>query len=1114
MSEHVTTSVREPATSAELVDPSSTPTQDRQSDITRFSVMGGYSITGLLGEGAMGKVYRANHDLLGRPAAIKVLHKEHADKQAIERFFREARAASAIEHPGIVKVYEVGENDEGSFLIMEMLEGEDLEARLQREQRLDVQDAARFAVQIASALEVAHANNIVHRDLKPGNLFVIKDDQVSGGERIKILDFGIAKVQATEKMPNTNATRSDMLLGSPAYMSPEQCRGADKVDGRADLYSLGCILFEMLCGRPPFDQQVVAAVIAAHMRQEPPTLTSLRPEISPELERIVMRLLAKEPAERFQSAAQFIEAMIQGAGHSLVLDNVSKTLIGASRLLTAIIVDSKRRRWFGLFTALTLAAIGLFVVLTLRSADSPEQPQTSVGQTKLIADDAVNNTLPAAKRPRLRVRMLADGTNKKRADAKQFENKQFIDLENMDLSIEEILNGQLSIKMANTIELIQFSEQTHPVITWNIDSDPPGAEVLFKEDKTALVEGKRTPVSVEFDIVTREDILIVRLDGYEDEEIAARFDSSMNKLIKLEPIRTVEIATEPSGSAVFDGSVKLSNTPWTTTVRRRSTARTLTIKHPDYEHHEIKIGPREPDPGVITLQPLLEVTIDSRPKGAHIVTESDEFVAKTPWTTKLSRRSQDRNLLLRYPKYEDYPFTLGPNVNWELFDQGPIPLLPLVKLAVRTVPKKATILDESGQPIATTPWTQLVSRKDPERMLTITAPRYEEYSLAYGANLELPRRIKLTKIPVLSVNSRPGKVDVFGPDGDKLGNTPMRIPLSSKQGSLALVLRSPTHEDLSVLLESGKRPPKRYVLKPLPRVRIDSKPRKASVYDESGKRLGQTPLRLTFAKDKKPFNLTLRKNGFQDKELLLTYGQSTTKRVALVPLKSAVAIRTSPSDVGVFSPRGKKLGDTPMSLAMDSTSPPMEIVLRRDGYREQQITVRYGDELPKKFVLTRLIAIKLDSKPSGATVTNSKGTRLGQTPLSMEVDKSDDPLTFIFERAGYEPKTVRVVPKRDYGQRITLTRLPQQVAIAIASQPSGVEVWVANKMVGRTPYTRTQLETSGRTDFWLRRKGYHSRRVRVKNNENRRESIKLETCDAPNEDDIMLGIINPNECKN
>jgi serine/threonine-protein kinase len=277
-------------------------------------LIGQYRVTGILGRGGMGIVYAARHTLLGRPAAVKVLLPRLSDDQEIvTRFFNEARAATAIRHPGIVEVYDFGWTDDGAaFIVMEHLQGETLRDRRKRGP-MPWSLALTVTRQIAGALAAAHAKGIVHRDLKPDNVFLVPDSEVPGGERIKLLDFGIAKLAdlATEK----SVTRTGSVIGTPTYMAPEQCRGV-AVDSRVDLYSLGCILFELIGSRPPFVGEGEGEVLAAHIHVPPPALGSLVRDLPHEIEVLVQRLLVKAPIDRVQSADEVIR-LIDAASATL-----------------------------------------------------------------------------------------------------------------------------------------------------------------------------------------------------------------------------------------------------------------------------------------------------------------------------------------------------------------------------------------------------------------------------------------------------------------------------------------------------------------------------------------------------------------------------------------------------------------------------------------------------------------------------------------------------------------------------------------------------------------------------------------------------------------------------
>jgi serine/threonine-protein kinase len=274
--------------------------------------IGKYTILRKLGEGGMGAVYLGRHANIGTRAAIKVLLPHHLhNRNVARRFFNEARATAKIKHTGLVEVFDFGELEDGSsYLVMELLEGETLAARISR-RALGPALAAEVGRQIASAVAAAHAEGIVHRDLKPENIFLVADADMPHGVRAKVLDFGIAKLRANG---GTNRTASELLLGTPAYMAPEQCKGAAGVDHRTDIYAIGCVLFEMACGRVPFPYDNWADLIMAHLNEEPPDPLTLAPAMPMSLRDAILMCLAKNPARRFASSSELVTALNALAG--------------------------------------------------------------------------------------------------------------------------------------------------------------------------------------------------------------------------------------------------------------------------------------------------------------------------------------------------------------------------------------------------------------------------------------------------------------------------------------------------------------------------------------------------------------------------------------------------------------------------------------------------------------------------------------------------------------------------------------------------------------------------------------------------------------------------------
>src|SRR4029077_11355875 len=285
---------------------------------SRFSAMVGkkinnYELRELVGDGAMGVVYLAEHPVLRRRVAVKLLKRQYLESPSlVTRFVNEARAAAAIHHPNVIEVIDVGMiENEVPYIMMEFLDGEPLSRRLTRE-RLGVGKAVDITIQAARAVSASHAMEIIHRDLKAENLFLVSDPMSPGGERVKVLDFGIANLRPDWAGSDGPKTRTGVIFGTPAYMSPEQCRGLnDEVDAATDIYALGCILFEMLCGRAPYVSPGWGDVLMMHMSDDIPVPSTDNPRVPPALDKVVRTALAKKKADRFSNMRDMHRALAQ-----------------------------------------------------------------------------------------------------------------------------------------------------------------------------------------------------------------------------------------------------------------------------------------------------------------------------------------------------------------------------------------------------------------------------------------------------------------------------------------------------------------------------------------------------------------------------------------------------------------------------------------------------------------------------------------------------------------------------------------------------------------------------------------------------------------------------------
>ncbi len=268
-------------------------------------VIGNFRVLSLLGSGGMGDVYLAEHTGIQTRVAIKMLHAAISrDADQVQRFFNEARIVGRIKHAGIAKIFDVGFHADRAYLVMELLEGESLAGRVQRG-RLAMTEAVDIAYQIASILSATHLAGFVHRDLKPDNIFLVPDAELTR-PRVKILDFGIAKLGGTL----SGGPRTVGTMGTPAYMAPEQWGDAGSVDWRADIYSLGCVAFEMVAGRPPFAATTIVEAFKNHTNVPAPSVRTIV-DVPEAWDTLVTRLLAKQPGDRADAIASVAQAFDQ-----------------------------------------------------------------------------------------------------------------------------------------------------------------------------------------------------------------------------------------------------------------------------------------------------------------------------------------------------------------------------------------------------------------------------------------------------------------------------------------------------------------------------------------------------------------------------------------------------------------------------------------------------------------------------------------------------------------------------------------------------------------------------------------------------------------------------------
>ncbi|HLU66390.1 MAG TPA: protein kinase [Kofleriaceae bacterium] len=505
-------------------------------------IVGNYRITDQIGTGGMGAVYRAEHVLLGKSAAVKVLLPERSQSQEIvERFFNEAKAASLIRDPGIVEIFDFGRLPDGNaYIVMELLEGETLGERLRREGRLSANRAVSIVRHVAGTLAAAHKNGIIHRDLKPDNIFLVKDPAMPRGERAKLLDFGIAKLATGNKPSDLVKTETGRLMGTPYYMSPEQCRGAGRVDHRTDTYSLGCVLYQMLTGRPPFVLEGAGEILAAHIHVPPTPPRAHEPDVPAALEAVVLRMIAKEPSRRYQDMEEVVEALNEVVPRFAGEEEPEPSLASSDRfrnragtrpltppvvteattlnstsgeIATAPTQDDHPRAWRRAAPYLAATALALGAGAAVAFAVASRQPERA---------DGAEPTEPVAVEPAALPVALADAS--------------------APAPIVRSLPEQAPSAEPEQVKLL-------------ILSDPDGAVVYREADGVRL---GRTPLSVRARRGRGEAAFIIRKSGYRNERVAVPVAEDQEIVVTLRSSRS---AREPADTPGEVPTPTVTSTP-------------------------------------------------------------------------------------------------------------------------------------------------------------------------------------------------------------------------------------------------------------------------------------------------------------------------------------------------------------------------------------------------------------------------------------------------------------------------------------------------------------------------------------------------------------------------
>ena len=519
-------------------------------DLLLGANVGNYQVQRKLGEGGMGAVYLAVHPKIGKRVALKVLHPEFSSNEdVISRFFNEAKAVNDIQHPNIVDIIDYGTmqapglGHQVVYFIMEFLGGDSLAKIIHDQAPLAPERAQAIALQIADALGASHRHGIVHRDLKPDNVMIAP--RRDGRDFVKVLDFGIAKLTGDQQ--GSRRTRTGIVMGTPAYMSPEQCEGRGLIDHRTDIYALGILLYEMLAGQVPFRGEGYGEVLVQHMTQVPQKPSTIRGVLNPHLEAVCMKALEKRPDNRFASMDEFMQALadpvayVEGHGG---LERFLSYGSGASPTPYPVVPGS-----------------GPYIMPQAPGVTQPTPPPGYVGAVSgPYAPSPVPGSLerPASNRGK----MILAGLGAVALGVavfigyKAMSGKSDDDKASPAAAPTDPAPGQ-QVSAGGTTEPTTPGGGTAPQpakVKVDVASNPTGAEVFVAD-----VSMGKTPVSFELERGEKPIELLLKAEGYEDRKENVVPNTNSNLDLQLKPLKIAETTDGATGGKTTSGSGKTTS---------------------------------------------------------------------------------------------------------------------------------------------------------------------------------------------------------------------------------------------------------------------------------------------------------------------------------------------------------------------------------------------------------------------------------------------------------------------------------------------------------------------------------------------------------------------------
>jgi serine/threonine protein kinase len=521
-------------------------------DLLLGANVGNYQVQRKLGEGGMGSVYLAVHPKIGKRVALKVLHPEFSSNEdVISRFFNEAKAVNDIQHPNIVDIIDYGTmqapglGHQVVYFIMEFLGGDSLAKIIHEQAPLAPERAQAVALQIADALSASHRHGIVHRDLKPDNVMIAP--RRDGRDFVKVLDFGIAKL--TGDTQGSRRTRTGIVMGTPAYMSPEQCEGRGLIDHRTDIYALGILLYEMLAGQVPFRGEGYGEVLVQHMTQVPQKPSTIRGVLNPHLEAVCMKALEKRADNRFSSMDDFMQALadpvayVEGHGG---LDRFLSYGAGANPTPYPVTPGS-----------------GPYLMPHGQAGSPPTPPPGYVGAVSTSAAPYTPSPVPGTidRLPSNRGKMILAGLGAVALGIAIFVGYKVLAGNKSDdkKPVAEAPtptnpDGQRPISSGGTTEPPTGQGGTTPAsgkVKVDVASNPSGAEVFVSD-----VSMGKTPASFELERGDTPVDLILKADGYQDRKESVVPNTNSNLDLQLTPVKVAETPPDSSKKTGGDSTKK------------------------------------------------------------------------------------------------------------------------------------------------------------------------------------------------------------------------------------------------------------------------------------------------------------------------------------------------------------------------------------------------------------------------------------------------------------------------------------------------------------------------------------------------------------------------------